>query len=249
MRVVQNISLTKDIYQLDLTGDFPYEEAKPGQFVNVLIGRGKSHPLRRPLSIASVEASKRQLTLVYRVVGDGTEWLSTLEKQMPVDVLGPLGKGFPMPQQHGPLLIVGGGVGIPPLYELSKVLADRGCELDIVLGFRSGQDVFWLEEFSRLGSVTLCTDDGSLGEKGFVTTALQQFKNWTAFYACGPREVLKALAHHFAQSKIQGYFSLEENMACGIGACAGCTCLTKDGTATRRICKDGPVFAKEEVRL
>ncbi len=249
MLVQENKQLTQDIFVLTSTGEFPYERTMPGQFVNVLIGEGTAHPLRRPISVASCNVETKTLTLVYRVVGDGTKWLSERSPGYVMDVLGPLGKGFPEPTKSGRVLVVGGGVGIPPLYQLAKTLASQGFRLDIVLGFKNQGDSFWIREFAEFGDVTICTEDGSLGEKGFVTAALGVDKNWTTLYSCGPKPMLQALKSHFQGRVIQGYVSLEERMACGVGACWGCTCLDPTGSVAKRICKEGPVFPWEEVSL
>lgn len=249
MLVQENTKLTSDIFSLDLTGEFPYTKAKAGQFVNILVGSGQAHPLRRPISIASCNPEQGTLTLVYRVVGHGTQWLSERLQGDVLDVLGPLGQGFPVAQSPSNVLVVGGGVGIPPLYQLAKELAGNNFQVDIVLGFRNKDDAFWIREFTELGEVTICTEDGSLGEKGYVTTVLKTHKNWTTLYSCGPKPMLKALKSHFRGQNIAGYVSLEERMACGVGACWGCTCRSGDGFDTKRICKDGPVFPWEEVAL
>lgn len=248
MNIEQNIQLTEDIFALDLTGDFPHHQVIPGQFVNVLIGSGRSHPLRRPLSIAAHNPQVGRLTLVYRVVGQGTDWLSRQQAGGEIDVLGPLGRGFPL-DVEGPVLVVGGGVGIPPLFQLVRELPVAKGSLDIILGFRSKTDAFWVEEFSEYGSVTVCTEDGSWGVQGFVTDALDFKQGWATLFACGPRPMLKALKQRFAGKNIAGFVSLEERMACGIGACLGCGCSTADGLGAKRVCTDGPVFAWEEVAL
>lgn len=249
MLVQGNRRLTSDIWVLDLVGEFPYDKVTPGQFVHVLIGDGTAHPLRRPISIASCDPVGKTLSLVYRVVGDGTKWMRERRPGETIDVLGPLGHGFPAPQRPGPVLIVGGGVGVPPLYQLAKVLHAQNVELDIVLGFKDHGDVFWADEFGKLGHVTICTEDGSVGRPGFVTEALGDDCDWATLYSCGPRSMLKALKTHFQGTDIQGYVSLEERMACGIGACWGCTCENADQSEARRICKDGPVFSWEEIQL
>jgi dihydroorotate dehydrogenase electron transfer subunit len=187
--------------------------------------------------------------LVYRVVGEGTKWLSERSSGEVINVLGPLGKGFTAPLEPGKVLIVGGGVGTPPLYQLANELARQGFKLDIVLGFKNQGDVFWTREFAEFGDVTVCTEDGSVGEKGFVTEVIDVNKNWTTLYSCGPKPMLKALKAHFEGRDIPGYVSLEERMACGVGACWGCTCLDPNGTVAQRICKEGPVFPWEEVSL
>lgn len=249
MLVKENKQLTRDVFALTLEGQFDYDKVTAGQFVHVLIEDGKAHPLRRPISIASCDSHAKTLTLVYRVVGDGTLWLSKRIRGDTVSLLGPLGKGFVAPHKPGKVLIVGGGVGVPPLFQLAKELVQENFELDIVLGFRSQGDVFWTEEFAQFGRVTVCTEDGSLGEKGFVTAVIDVTNDWTTLYSCGPKAMLKALRNHFAGSTIQGYVSLEERMACGIGACWGCTCLDPSGSLAKRICKEGPVFSWEEVSL
>ncbi len=248
MEILSNKQLSQGIYALDLTGDFDYGKVQPGQFVNVLIAEGKCHPLRRPLSIAACDAAVCRLTLIYRVVGAGTKWLSEQRAGTALDVLGPLGNGFPLHLASGRLLAVGGGVGIPPLYQLVKELAARGLPTDIILGFKSAEEAFWLREFSKFGPIRVCTEDGSLGEKGSVITALKPEQDWSALYACGPKSMLRALKLHFADQGLPGYVSLEERMACGIGACQGCVCETTDG-GTKRVCRDGPVFPWEEVVL
>lgn len=235
MLVQENKQLTSDIFALDLSGEFSYEKVQPGQFVNVLIGSGETHPLRRPISIAACDPAQRILTLVYRVVGDGTKWLSERNVGDPIDLLGPLGQGFTLPKKQGPILVVGGGVGIPPLYQLVRELAKHGFELDIVLGFKDSGDIFWEQEFVEFGEISVCTEDGSRGTRGYVTAALQKDKNWTTLYSCGPKPMLKALKTHFAGSEIEGYVSLEERMACGVGACWGCTCSSSDGVISNTL--------------
>ena len=249
MRVIQNRQLTKDIFALDLMGDFPYDQVQPGQFVNVLIGNGIEHPLRRPISIASCQKSREILTIIYRVVGEGTKWLSEQGQDAFINVMGPLGKGFSVEDNPSKVLVVGGGVGIPPLYQLSKELAQKGHDIHVFLGFRNSGDIFWVNEFGQLGNVTVCTEDGSVGIKGFVTAAIDPSQGWKTIYSCGPKVMLQALKNHFSSTGIKGYVSLEEHMACGVGACWGCTCRTSDQRSTKRVCKDGPVFSWEEVAL
>ncbi|NMA61100.1 MAG: dihydroorotate dehydrogenase electron transfer subunit [Firmicutes bacterium] len=248
MQVKENRQLTKDVYALKLVGDFPYHEVQAGQFVDIKIGAGLEFPLRRPLSIAHCDVKKQELTLIYRVVGGGTTWLRHRDVGDSVDVLGPLGTGFPLPKPQSSVLVVGGGVGIPPLYQLVREF-DSSIQPQIILGFRDKFDCFWIEEFAEYGKVTVCTEDGSKGHKGLVTTALGAENKWDYLYSCGPKPMLRALKGHFEGTTIQGYVSLEERMACGIGACSGCTCLTSDGKGTKRVCKDGPVFPWEEVVL
>ncbi|HHY10654.1 MAG TPA: dihydroorotate dehydrogenase electron transfer subunit [Firmicutes bacterium] len=245
LKVLENEEIARNIYALKLTGDFPWEKVKAGQFVHLQLGSGLLHPLRRPFSLAAVSPKAEELTLAYRVVGSGTEWLSKQKRGCLISALGPLGSAFPLPEKGSRVLIVGGGVGIPPLLMLA---AELKTEADIVLGFQSRKDSFWLKEFSHFGKVKVTTEDGSLGQKGFVTEALKGKKEWDYLYACGPKAMLRALKRHFEGSDIKGYVSLEERMACGVGACAGCACPTASGT-NLLVCQDGPVFSWEEVAL
>ncbi len=257
MRVVQQTQLTGDIFALELEGAFPVHGVEAGQFVMVQIGSGVTHVLRRPLSIAEVALSddgeRGRLTLVYRVVGQGTDWLKTLSRGESVGVLGPLGTGFPIwglgRGGSGKVLIVGGGVGTPPLFELTKRLHALGHGIQVRLGFKDKDDVFWADRFAQFGNVQVFTQDGSWGQAGVPTDGLADAldNGWRAWYACGPIPLLQALAAVFTGTSTPGFVSLEERMACGIGACMGCALETDTPEGYSRVCVDGPVFDYRQI--
>ena len=231
--ILENKPLTDSVYRIVLKGNT--EAVLPGQFVNVAL---EHLFLRRPLSVCDVEADR--LTLIYKVVGKGTEYLRTLKEEK-LDVLCGLGNGYDLNVEEENILLLGGGVGIPPLYYLAKELRKKGKNLSVVLGFNTKEEIFYEEEFRKLGcEVKVTTADGSYGIRGFVTDAIGE--NYGYFYACGPLPMLKAVYH---QCKTAGEFSLEERMGCGFGACMGCSIKTKEGF--KRVCKEGPVFKKEEL--
>lgn len=233
--ICENIKIAKDVYKMTLSGNTEKITA-PGQFVNIKI-EGKY--LRRPISVCDWEGGK--LTLIYKVVGAGTEEMSKMEKGKELDILTGLGNGFDASKSGDKPLLIGGGVGVPPMYGLCKRLIAEGKNVKVVLGFNSAADVFYKEEFEKMGAeVFLATVDGSCGEKGFVTDILPQ--EYTYFYTCGPEPMLKSI---YAKTTSSGQLSFEERMGCGFGACMGCSCKTKYGE--KRICKDGPVLLKEEI--
>ena len=230
--------LTRDTWELTLAGDTSAVTA-PGQFVNIeLPGRF----LRRPISVC--DGAGESLTLLVKEAGDGTRELVRLPAGTELDVLSGLGNGFDPSQADEHAVLVGGGIGAAPLYGLAKRMAAAGRAAAVVLGFRSAEDAFYLEEFAALGcQILTATEDGSLGVKGFVTDVLRERPDLSYVMACGPTPMLKAVS---APPQITGgQFSFEARMACGFGACVGCTIETKNGL--RRVCKDGPVFRKEEL--
>ncbi|MBR5409308.1 MAG: dihydroorotate dehydrogenase electron transfer subunit [Clostridia bacterium] len=232
--ILSNAPLTNAVYELTLAGDTA--GIVPGQFVNV---RLPGFYLRRPISVC--DRSPGRLTLVYKVVGAGTDALAKRVPGETLDLLTPLGNGYDLTKAGQRPLLVGGGVGVPPLYLLAKELISAGKAVRVVLGFNTKAEVFYEDRFLALGcEVTVATADGSYGVKGFVTDALPE--NYTYFYACGPVPMLKALCE---KMKTEGELSLEERMGCGFGACMGCTHQTKSGP--KRVCKEGPVFRKEEL--
>lgn len=251
LKIKENNQIAQNVWEITLAGQFPYESVQPGQFIMVRIGSGSEHVLRRPISIAAV--TEERLTIVLRVVGEGTKWLSKQSVGEQLDVLGPLGRGFPLPPSNAKVLVVGGGIGSPPLYLLSSKLQALTPDLDLVLGFRTKSECFWTDRFSQLGNLVITTDDGSAGRAGNVLDAvegmLQSGHKWDYVYACGPQPMLRALQQYFSETAVQGYVSLEERMACGVGACYGCVCRTKDDAFSKRICADGPVFDWNEVIL
>ena len=236
LTVTGNVPLTENVYKMTLTGDLS-GVTNPGQFVNL---KPDGLFLRRPISVCDVENGV--LTLIYKVVGCGTEKMSKMAEKAQIDVLTGLGNGYDLDASGKTPLLIGGGVGVPPMYLLTKELIKRGAEkISVVLGFNTRSEIFYEKEFRELGcDVTVTTVDGSYGVKGFVTDALPE--NYSYFYCCGPEPMLKAV---YRATKTSGEFSFEERMGCGFGACMGCSCKTITGY--KRICKDGPVLRKEEI--
>ena len=209
----------------------------PGQFVNI---RLEGMFLRRPISVCDYD--EKSLTIVYKVVGHGTEAMAAMAPGSKLDILTGLGNGYDLSLAGDKPVLLGGGVGVPPLYNLAKKLLAQGKEVTVILGFNTRDEVFYEEEFQALGARTLiCTADGSYGLKGFATTPLENL-DYTYFYTCGPEPMLKAV---YKATTTSGQMSFEERMGCGFGACMGCSCKTLTGY--KRICKEGPVMKKEEI--
>ena len=234
--VKTNEKIAKDVYRMTLVGDTS-KIISPGGFVELEL---PGLYLRRPISVCDVTADT--LTLIYKVVGVGTDAMCKYENGVELDVLTGLGNGFNVYADTKAPLLVGGGVGVPPLYMLCKRLIEKGVTPSVILGFNTKDDVFYKEEFEALGvKVTVTTADGSFGTKGFVTDALDAH-TYDYTYACGPLPMLKAL---YERSGVDGEYSFEARMGCGFGACMGCSIPTKNGM--KRVCKEGPVFKKEEI--
>ena len=233
--IVKNVALTADVYKMELSGDTSAITA-PGQFVNIKL---EGRFLRRPISVNdSVEGL---LTIIYKVVGEGTAQMAKMQPGEKLDILTGLGNGYDLTTAGDHPVLLGGGVGVPPLYMLAKQLIDAGKRVSVVLGFNKASEVFYAEEFAALGcDVTVTTVDGSMGVKGFVTDALPA--DYTYFYTCGPEPMLKAV---YRATNTSGQMSFEERMGCGFGACMGCSCKTLTGY--KRICREGPVMRKEEI--
>ncbi len=233
--VLENKALTRDVYRMVLEGDTSTITA-PGQFVNIQLA-GKF--LRRPISVC--DYNETTLTILYKVVGKGTAQMSAMVPGETLDILTGLGNGYDLSLSGDKPVLLGGGVGVPPMYNLAKKLKASGREVSVILGFNTQSEIFYEEEFKALGcAVTVTTVDGSYGAKGFVTDALPE--EYTHFYTCGPEPMLKAV---YRATKTSGQMSFEERMGCGFGACMGCSCKTLTGY--KRICKDGPVMMKEEI--
>ncbi len=234
-QIHSNTALTDNVYKMVLAGDTSAITA-PGQFVNIQLA-GKF--LRRPISVCDWDEGS--LTIIYKVVGRGTEQMSAMVSGETLDLLTGLGNGYDLTLSGDKPLLLGGGVGVPPMYALAKALIKEGKRVSVILGFNMENEVFYEEEFKNLGcAVTVTTADGSYGKKGFVTDALPE--NYTYFYTCGPEPMLKAV---YRATTTSGQMSFEERMGCGFGACMGCSCKTLTGY--KRICKDGPVMKKEEI--
>ena len=234
--IKENIALTSNVYKMLLVGDTSHI-TNCGQFVNIKLD---GLFLRRPISVCDCEGDV--LTLIYKVVGEGTEQMCKMKPGETLDVLTGLGNGYDLTKSGDRPLLLGGGVGVPPMYMLCKKLVAEGKKPSVILGFNTKDEVFCKEEFAKLGvKVTVTTVDGTEGIKGFVTDAMKD-EDYTYFYTCGPEPMLKAI---FKASATSGQFSFEERMGCGFGACMGCSCKTVTGY--KRICKEGPVLQKEEI--
>lgn len=235
--VILNKKIAKDVFKMILSGDTSHITA-PGQFVNIKLD---GFYLRRPISICDFD--DKTITIIYKVVGQGTELMSNLSANEKLDLLVGLGNGFDIGKSGSAPLLVGGGVGVPPLFKLCKDLIANDTEPKVILGFNTADEVFYENEFKALGAdVFVTTVDGSVGTKGFVTDAFSFVGDYSYFYTCGPLSMFKAVYNNTSTS---GQFSFEERMGCGFGACMGCTCKTKYGN--KRICRDGPVLVKEEI--
>ena len=233
--IVENTPLTDSVYKMTLQGDTSAITA-PGQFVNIQLD---GLFLRRPISVCDVQTDK--LTILYKVVGKGTQQMSKMRTGQ-LDVLTGLGNGYDLSKAGDMPVLIGGGVGVPPMYLLCKKLLKLGKAVTVILGFNTKNEIFYEEEFRALGaSVIVTTVDGSYGVKGFVTDALKNLQ-CSYFYACGPEPMLKAV---YKTSVTSGQMSFEKRMGCGFGACMGCSCKTITGY--KRICKEGPVMEKEEI--
>ena len=243
--IVSQKCIGTDVYDMVLSFPKGGKEAKPGQFIAMYCEDG-TKLLPRPISICGIDAEKGTLRVVYRIAGEGTRLFSEMKEGDSLEVLGPLGNGFTMKEEKA--IIVGGGIGIPPMLELAKQLS---CEKTVVLGYRD--ELFLKDEFEAYADVVVATEDGSCGTKGTVIDAIKEAGvDGKVIYACGPMPMLKALAEYAEAHDMEAQISLEERMACGIGACLGCICKTKKkdhhtNVNNQRICKDGPVFDAKEV--
>ena len=233
--ISENVPLNETVYKMILSGDTS-KITSPGQFINIKIA---DKYLRRPISVC--DKDEKTITIIYKVVGSGTEILSQMKSGETLDVLTGLGNGYDLSLSGDTPLLLGGGVGAPPLYMLAKQLIKQGKKVSVILGFKTKSEIFYDDEFKKIGAdVTVTTVDGSYGVKGFVTDAMTD--NYSYFYTCGPEPMLKAI---FKATLTSGQFSFEERMGCGFGACMGCSCKTVTGY--KRICKEGPVLNKEEI--
>ena len=236
MKITDNKKIAEKTYFMSLEGDTS-AITKPGQFINIKLD---GFFLRRPISVCDCENGK--LSIIYKVVGNGTKEMSELPVGAELDILSGLGNGYDTSKSGDCPVLIGGGVGVPPMYLLCKKLVSEGKKATVILGFNSEKEVFGVDEFKATGAeVYVTTVDGSVGTKGFVTDVLKNL-DYTYFYTCGPMPMFKAIE---SIAKRSGQYSFEERMGCGFGACMGCTCKTKYGN--KRICKDGPVLEREEI--
>lgn len=236
LKITENKKIAKDVWLMVLEGDVSAITAS-GQFVNIKLD---GFYLRRPISVCDYD--ENTLTIIYKVVGEGTEAMAELECGTELDVLVGLGNGYTLSKSGDNPVLIGGGVGVPPMYNLCKKLVAEGKNVKVILGFNKKEEIFFEDEFRALGAeVYITTVDGSYGTKGFVTDVLKNL-DYSYFFTCGPMPMFKAIE---AAAVTSGQYSFEERMGCGFGACMGCSCKTKYGN--KRICKDGPVLEREEI--
>lgn len=245
--IIRQEMIGTDIFSMIIEAKDIAVQAKPGQFVDLYSSDG-SKLLPRPISLCEIDKEAGTLRLVYRVAGKGTLEFSKLTSEHSIDVLGPLGNGFNL--EDGKAILIGGGIGIPPMLQLAKEL---NCEKSIVLGYRDEE--FLVSEFKPYGEVYMSSDNGAFGVKGTVMDAIKEYGiEGTHIYACGPTPMLRAIQQYALENGIRAQLSLEERMACGVGACLACVCKSKEiddhsKVHNKRVCKDGPVFYAEEVEL
>ena len=236
--ITQNEKIAQSVYKMRLSGDTSAIK-KAGQFVNIKLD---GFFLRRPISVCDYTAE--ELLIIYKVVGKGTEKMSAMEKGEQLDILTGLGNGYDLTVKTEKPVLIGGGVGIPPLYKLAKELKKQGKRVSVILGFNSENEIFFEDEFKEIADrVLICTADGSYGIKGFVTDAVKDI-DFDYFFTCGPEPMFKALESTIDKN-ISGQLSFEQRMGCGFGACMGCSCKTLTGN--KRICREGPVLFREEI--
>lgn len=245
--IIRQDEIATDIYSMVIQADAIAKQAVPGQFIDVYSADG-SRLLPRPISLCEIDREQGTLRIVYRIAGKGTKEFSELTSEHTISILGPLGNGFFKKEKKA--ILIGGGIGIPPMLQLAKELT---CEKSIVLGFRDEE--FLSEEFAPYGTVYKASDSGSIGVKGTVMDAIKEYGiTGDVIYACGPTPMLKAIQSYALAEGIEAQISLEERMACGVGACLACVCQSKEKDEhsqvnNKRVCKDGPVFYAEEVEL
>lgn len=245
MKIIKTKQIATDTIEMQLEDDYITQTAVPGQFIYIAV---PGFTLRRPISIADTSKENNQLTILFKILGKGTKELAKFKAGMTLDVLGPNGNGFPLdPQVNSTVVLIGGGIGVPPLYYLGKKLTEKNVNVISVLGFQSKDHVFYEEAFKALGQTIIVTDDGSYGEKGFVTDVLSGLPAFDMFYSCGPTGMLQAVTKRLENKP--GYISLEERMGCGVGTCAACVIPTNTAEGYKKICHDGPVFSAKEVIL
>jgi len=243
--VVEQGKIASDVFSMWIQTEDIAKNSKPGQFISVFSKDG-SRLLPRPISICEIDGS--MVRIVYRVLGKGTQEFSTFKSGEVIDVQGPLGNGYTLFDKKA--ILLGGGIGIPPMLELAKQL---NCEKEIILGYRD--ELFLNEEFAKFGNVTIATEDGSVGTKGNVLDAMKEHNiTGDIIYACGPKPMLRAIKEYAEANNIEAYISMEERMACGVGACLGCVCQSIEiddhsRVYNKRVCKEGPVFNSKEVEL
>lgn len=246
LTILSSTVIAEDTVKMVLKNDDVSQVAKPGQFLHISVGH---YTLRRPISIATVNREQGTVTIIFKIFGEGTKHLATYQPGMILDAIGPNGNGFNVDVTPGStILLIGGGVGVPPLHFLGQTLAEKQVKIISILGFQHEKSVFYEQAFKEFSQETyIVTNDGSYGKAGFVTDVLDEIQSFDVYYACGPLPMLQAVTKRLAN--YQGYISLEERMGCGVGACYACVIPTDESSGYKKICQDGPVFHAQEVIL
>lgn len=245
MLILTSKIIALDTIEMKLRNAYISQTAVPGQFLHISI---EGHMLRRPISIANTDQEAKTTTIIFKIIGTGTARLAQYQPGMVIDVLGPSGNGFNINQEEGStVLLIGGGVGVPPLHYLGKELVRKNINVISVLGFQTARAVFYEKQFNQFSKTYITTNDGTTGEKGFVTDVFDYIEAFNCYYTCGPLPMLQAVTKQLSHKK--GYISLEERMGCGVGACFACVIPTDDHGGYRKICQNGPVFHAKEVQL
>lgn len=249
-KIKSNSLIADKIYKLVLAGKFDLNQFSPGKFIHIKCAEGLDPLLRRPMSVCNINDSGDEMVVLYRADGKGTKLLSEKKPGEELNMLAPLGVEFPCAQVkvRSKVLLVGGGIGVPPLYYLGRKLKAQGAVIKSILGFNSGKDVFYEEDFKELGETQITTIDGSHGHKGLVTDLMND--DYDVLYTCGPTAMIKAVQTKVPASK-EAYMSLEERMACGVGACLACVSKSTDPNCKsyNRVCTEGPVFPIDAIKL
>ncbi|MFB1049634.1 dihydroorotate dehydrogenase electron transfer subunit [Paraliobacillus sp. JSM ZJ581] len=248
LTIIDNEKIAESTFLLHVLSEESTLDIKPGQFIHIKIGQDHTHVLRRPISIADVDHANKIIKIIFKTVGEGTSYLSQQKVGEKIDALLPCGSSYPIDNlTMNRALLIGGGIGVPPLYYLAKQLVNKGVSVTSILGFQTASHVFFEQEFKALGEVCVATNDGSYGHGGFVTDVYQAIKpSFDYYFSCGPTPMLKGITRDLKEHK--GYISLEERMGCGVGACFACVIPSSDG-GYKKICQQGPVFNANEVIL
>lgn len=243
--ILRSTVIALDTIELVLKNKYISQTAEPGQFLHISVS---NQTLRRPISIADLDRKAETITIIFKIIGEGTRQLSLYPVGTKIDVLGPSGNGFDLDQKVGStVLLIGGGVGVPPLHYLGKELVKQGVNIISILGYQTEESVFYENEFNQFGKTFIVTNDGTYGERGFVTDVLDQVDHFDCYYSCGPLPMLQAVTKNLVD--YEGFISLEERMGCGVGACFACVIPTDENGGYRKICENGPVFPAQEVKL
>ncbi|RDW17902.1 dihydroorotate dehydrogenase electron transfer subunit [Oceanobacillus chungangensis] len=245
LQIIGTKQIAKDTIEMKLENIHISETAVPGQFLHILI---EGHTLGRPISIADIDKENHLVTILFKVIGSGTKRLAAYSVGQQINALGPSGNGFPLRQEaKETVLLIGGGIGVPPMYYLGKQLAAQNVNAIAILGFQTAENVFYEDKFKEIAETYIVTDDGSYGNKGLVTDLLDKVGDFDCYYTCGPLPMIQAVTSKLSGKR--GYISLEERMGCGVGACLACMIPANNESGYKKICSDGPVFLAEEVTI